>query len=183
MKNIRKLSLALLCLLPLSGMAIQNGAALSYGTGFGSASDPNGINGFNIAYTMQPDSWQWLNGDLNVFLNFSYGYWHTNDYSSNQSISTFAAAPVIRWYFLNNPTATPFLQGSVGPTYLSKTYFGDRNLGIHFAFEDMAGFGFAFGAQKKVYATLQIVHYSNAGMSDPNSGFTVPFLFTVGMNF
>lgn len=184
MKNIKKLSLALLCVLPLSGMALQNGVALSYGNLLSSSSSsPNGIHGFNVAYTMQPDSWSWYNNNLALSLNFSYGYWKTTDYSSNQSLSTFAAAPTLRWYFLSNPNVTPFLQGSVGPAYLTNTYIGNRNLGSSLEFQDILGIGAAFGAQRNFYAALDYMHYSNAGLSSSNDGMDVPLMITVGYQF
>ncbi len=179
--HIRKVISTALVVLPLCSMAMQNGVAVSYGTGFGTLSDPQGVGGFNLAYQVQPDSWVW--GGLNLWLNFSYGYWKTTDYPEHQTINTFAVAPILRWYFCNNATATPFIQGSIGATDLSQHYFGNRNLGSHFAFQDQGGVGFAFGAKKEVYLSLEMLHYSNAGLASQNSGFTVPALLTVGAWF
>ncbi len=181
MNNIKKIILTGLCVLPLSAMAIQNGIAVSYGTHAFGSNLPNGINGFNLAYTMQPDSWQW--GNFSLLMNFSYGHWSTNDYSANSVLNTYAVAPVVRWYFANNNIATPFVTGSVGASYLSSTQIGDRDLGIHFAFQDQVGLGLAYGQSKQFYTTLQFLHYSNAGIAAQNGGMTLPLYFTVGYQF
>ncbi len=181
MKKLTAITLASLCALPLSGLAMQNGLAVSYGSGFDNNGDPSGIDGFNLAYLLQPSSWQW--GHFKVLMNFSYGYWKTTNYPNNQSISTYGVAPVLRWYFFNNATATPFLQASVGVAALSNSYFGNRNLGSSMLFQDQGGIGLAFGPNKDYFATLQALHYSNASLSSENSGFTVPFVFTVGALF
>lgn len=181
MKNIKKIVLASLCVLPLSAMAIQNGVAVSYGSHAFGSEMPNGIQGYNIAYTMQPDSWQW--GNFALLLNFSYGHYFTNDYSSNSVLNTYAIAPVIRWYFATNSIATPFLTGSVGPAYLSNTRIGDRDLGVHYSFQDQLGLGLAYGKSKQFYTTLQFLHYSNAGISQHNNGMTLPVYLTLGYQF
>lgn len=180
-QNILKLILSLLAVLPLSAKAFQSGAAVSYGTGFGSLSDPDGLNGLNLAYLLQPDSWEWGNVDLS--LNLSYGYWKTTDYAHYQTLSTYGLAPVLRWYFFNNATATPFLQGSIGAAVLSNNYFGDRALGSNVLFQDQGGIGLAFGADKEMFTSLQMLHYSNAGLAKQNSGFTAPCFITLGAYF
>lgn len=181
MKNLKKLTLAILCVLPLSGMAAQNGLAVSYGTHAFGLGDPDNVNGFNLAYTWQPDSWNW--GNFSLLMNFSYGHWTTSGYTQYQSINTYGIAPVLRWYFLQSPSVTPFLQGSVGAAYLSNTYFGDRNLGSSVLFQDQLGVGLAFGQAKNFYTTLQFLHYSNAGLASSNAGFTVPIFLTAGYQF
>lgn len=183
MNKIKKLVLTTLCALPLSAMAFQfqNGVAVSYGTHAFGSNMPTGIQGFNIAYTMQPDAWQW--GNLDLLLNFSYGHWSTNDFTSNSSLNVYAIAPFIRWYFMDNNIATPFLTGSVGPSYLSNTQIGDRNLGIHFSFQDQFGAGLAFGAKRNFYTTLQFLHYSNARIANNNNGMTIPVYLTLGYQF
>lgn len=179
---MKKLILAILCALPMAGMAAQNGFAISYGSLLGSGdSSPDGLGGFNIAYTLQPDTWNWNN--FAVLMDFSYGHWSTNKYANNSVVNTYAIAPVVRWYFLQNPDATPFLTGSIGGSYLSNTYIGNRDLGSHFAFQDQLGFGFAFGAQKNLYTTLQYLHYSNAGLASENDGMSVPLVLTLGYQF
>jgi Lipid A 3-O-deacylase (PagL) len=168
--------------LPLVGSALQQGIAISYGNDWLYQSNPKDVSGFNVAYTLQPDSWAWKNFTLG--LNFSYGYWHTGQSGvSNTNISTYGIAPVIRWYFLQSQKVAPFLQGSVGGAYLSNSYFGGRNLGSRLEFQDMGGIGIAFGAKRQFYATLQSLHYSNANISSHNSGFSVPCLMTLGYNF
>lgn len=80
---------------PVVGSALQQGIAVSYGNNWLYQSNPKDVSGFNIAYTLQPDSWAWKGFTLGF--NFSYGYWHTGeDNVSNTSINTFGIAPVVR---------------------------------------------------------------------------------------
>ena len=175
-KNIAFLSLALS--LPLPALAWQNGLALSYGTDPGTLAQPTGLNGGGLTYILQPDSWKW--GQLNLSMNLSYGFWKTTDFSEHQSISIYALAPTLRWSFLQNATATPFLEGSIGGAILSSEYIADRNLGSSVLFQYMGGFGVAFGPQQKLFASLEVAHYSNAGLCENNSGMTIPLLFSIG---
>lgn len=174
--------LTLLMVVPMLGLALQQGVAISYGNDWLYQSNPKDVQGFNIAYTLQPDSWVWRSFTLGF--NFSYGYWHTGQADvPNTSISTFGIAPVLKWYFLQNSKVTPFLQASVGGAWLTNSYFGGRNLGSRLEFQDMGGVGLAFGAKKQFYVTVQSLHYSNANIASHNSGFSVPCLMTLGYNF
>ena len=178
MKKIKHLICALICIFPLSGMAMQNGLALSYGTSLGSFAQPSDLNGGNIAYLLQPDAWKW--GDFSLSMNFSYGYWKTTENPAHQTISIYSIAPVLRWSFFNNRIATPFLQASVGGAAMSSTEIGNRNLGSSILFQDQGGIGLAFGPKQTIFATVQAMHYSNAGLSSNNGGMTIPLLFTMG---
>ncbi len=182
MKKIYSLLLASsVGLFPLTGMALQNGLSLSYGTDAGSLGEPSGIMGGGINYLMQPDSWQW--GHFSLGFNFSYGFWKTTDYPDYQTLSIYAVAPEIRWSFLNNAVATPFLVGSFGGAVLSADNFGDRQLGSQVLFQSRGGFGFTFGSQQKIYASLEVMHYSDASITKNNGGVTIPLLFSVGALF
>lgn len=162
-------------------MAMQNGIAVSYGVNAFSINHPKGVQGFNIAYTMQPNSWTFKQWDF--LINLSAGHWTTNDYTTNSSINSYAIAPVARWFFMQNTNIAPFLQASIGGAYMSNQHFGGRNLGSHLLFQDQIGAGLAFGAKHSLYATLQFLHYSNAHLANPNDGITIPLLFTVGYQF
>jgi hypothetical protein len=171
-----------LLIAPVLGFSLQQGVAVSYGNDWLYRSNPIDIDGYNFAYTLQPDSWVW--GRFTLGFNFSYGHWHTGAYDGLYSnIDTYAIAPVLRWYFFKNSYVTPFLQGSVGGAYLSNSYFGNRNLGSKLEFQDMGGLGLTFGQRQQFYMTVQSLHYSNANISSHNSGFSVPCLMTLGYNF
>jgi hypothetical protein len=181
MLQFRRLFLGCLLAAPLAASALQQGVAISYGRNFGIESEPDNTRGFSLAYTLQPDTWKWH--DFTLGMNFSYGHWKSTETSNYQQINIYAAAPVLRWYFLTQQKLSPFLQGSVGPALLSANHFGSRNLGSTLLFQDMGGFGLAFGPNKQAYATVQVVHYSNADLSSQNGGMTIPLMFTLGYNF
>lgn len=182
MSRLKKVALLIGLMLPFSGYAMQSGLALSYGGDLlGLNAAPSNTSGFNIAYTLQPDSWVW--GDFSVLFNMSYGHWKTTSTPTHQNMNTYAAAPVVRWTFMKNAIATPFLQASVGLSVMSSSYFGNRRLGSTLLFQDMGGIGLAYGTSRKLYTTIQVLHYSNGSISSHNSGMTLPVLLTLGYQF
>lgn len=127
----------------------------------------------------------WYNFEL--FLQGSSAYYHSDyaplkeSYSDNLWI--FALAPVIRYHFTAEGSIDPFIDLSSGPGYLSTIHYENRNLGIHFTVQNMMGIGAAFGQEHQWTAEMQIFHYSNAGISDHNRGFTSPVFMSMSYQF
>jgi len=161
--------------------AFTYGIQANYGTGHLLKSAPRDIDGGGLQFSIQPDNWQW--GILRVYLEANENYWHTSSTSANNNIWITAIAPVARLTFFRNNKVSPFIEGSVGASIMSATHFGDRDLGINFAFQDIGGIGVAFGKNHQVDATLRAIHYSNASIAKHNSGITVPVDFQIGYWF
>jgi lipid A 3-O-deacylase len=66
---------------------------------------------------------------------------------------------------------------------LNHTRLDDRNLGIHFAFQDRFGIGAFLGASDNISLGVHAVHYSNAHLSIHNSGITIPLVLDIGYRF
>ncbi len=92
-------------------------------------------------------------------------------------------APVVRYTFRRRGPVLPFLELSIGLSYLNRTRLEDRNLGIHFAFQDRMGIGALFGKSEKLSLGIHALHYSNAHLANQNSGLTVPLMLDVGYRF
>jgi hypothetical protein len=168
----------------------QNAWAISenqYGIGLGYAGGPSGIDNASQAHGVQltlddyVPAKQWHHFQL--FFQGSAAYYHStyeplkSDHGDN--LWVFAIAPVIRYHFLPQATVDPFIDISSGPGYLSTIYYENRNLGLHFTFQDMVGIGTTFGTERNFAAEIRIIHYSNAGISDHNRGLTVPLILSL----
>lgn len=127
----------------------------------------------------------WHNFEL--FLQGSTAYYNS-DYGPLNATYTdnlwvFALAPVIRYHFASAGIFDPYIDLSSGPGYLSTIHYENRNLGVHFTMQSMLGMGAEFGQEHQWATGLQIIHYSNAGVSDHNRGFTSPVFMAISYQF
>ena len=99
------------------------------------------------------------------------------------TVNIYSFAPVIRYTFRRHGPILPYLELSLGIAYLNHTRLDDRNLGIHFSFQDRMGLGILIGATEQLSAGIHAVHYSNAHLSEHNSGITVPLVLDIGYRF
>ncbi len=142
--------------------------------------DPPSVHNYRAVFWFQPDSLTW--GNINLYFAGNVGYWWTHS-PGTQNITIYAFAPVMRYYFTKTAHFSPYLEASVGPAYMNRTRFGNRNLGMHYTFQDEIGAGAMFGSDHGAYVSLSALHYSNGRMSAHNSGITVPLLLNVGYQF
>lgn len=183
MKKIFQIScLLLVALFALQANAAQWGLALSYINSKPlNSGNPRDVYGFAGAVTLQPQSTRWKYLDL--FFSGDYSYWRASGAVENANLHTVTIAPVLRLIPNRDWRVWPYLEGSVGVSYLSDKMFEDRDLGSQFSFKDLVGVGAAFGSRHQYNLSWQLVHYSNAGISSQNSGFTVPLIITFGYWF
>jgi lipid A 3-O-deacylase len=162
----------------LASLASQTGVALSY---LLVPKDPSKLQGLRGSIWYQPDSFVWQH--ISVYFDASYGHWWINKDIPYREINIFAVAPVVRFYFMKGRYIAPYAELSIGPSYLSRTRLDDRNLGMHFAFQDQITLGATFGPQKRFSASLTALHYSNGSMCAMNAGITVPVLLNLSYRF
>jgi lipid A 3-O-deacylase len=143
--------------------------------------DPPDTHGYRASLWYQPKSFIWSQGQL--YFDGSYGHWWVNTVPYYQTESIYAIAPVFRYYFVNHPYVSPFTDISIGLSYLTNTHFEDRNLGIHFAFQDEIDMGISIGKEKRLSLIVGILHYSNGGLSGWNSGITIPLVAKIQYGF
>ncbi len=77
------------------------------------------------------------------------------------------SAPVFVYEFAGEKVK-PFIEAGIGVAVFSGTRVGDQNLGGAFNFEDRMGAGLRFAKGQAV--GVRAIHYSNAGMKQPNDG-------------
>jgi lipid A 3-O-deacylase len=83
--------------------------------------------------------------------------------ASNHSLSF---SPVFVYEFAGE-RFKPYIEAGIGIAAFSSTELEDNDLGSSFQFEDRIGFGVRFAGQE---VGLRALHYSNAGLKQPNDG-------------
>lgn len=110
-------------------------------------------------------------GHLTGYWDAAYTYWEGGDASGAHSLSF---APVFVYEF-GTSGYVPFIEAGIGIAAFSKTDVGDQRLGSSFNFEDRIGLGVKLPGQQKV--GIRAIHYSNAGIKQPNDGIESYSLF------
>jgi hypothetical protein len=143
--------------------------------------DPSGLHGYHALAWYQPSSFNWPKVD--VYFTAGYGHWWAHGAKQYRSLNIYAIAPVVRYYFTKTTFIDPYAEASIGLSYLTRTHFDDRNLGLHFAFQDELGVGAVLGREKRLNIGLSALHYSNGSMASMNAGITMPVMLNVGYKF
>ena len=141
------------------------------------AKDPPNLHGYRLSIWYLPDALTW--DRFNVYIDTSVGHWWINGDEPNRELNIIAIVPVLRAYIQQTPTFSPYVEMSVGPSYLSRTRIDNRNLGMHYSFQDELAIGAAMGKEKRLSMSLSAMHYSNGSLSAHNSGITIPLLINI----
>nr|WP_274611280.1 acyloxyacyl hydrolase [Pseudomonas lalucatii] len=116
--------------------------------------------------------WQSETGQLGGYWDAAYTYWEGGDEASGAHSLSFS--PVLTYEF-SGLRYTPYIEAGIGVAFFSKTDVGEQQLGSSFNFEDRLGVGMKLPGERKV--GLRAIHYSNAGISQPNEGIESYSLF------
>lgn len=116
-------------------------------------------------------------GHLTGYWELGLTQWSAGDHTSSRQSLSFA--PVFVYEF-GSGNVVPFIEAGVGVSGFTGTKVGNRDLGSSFNFEDRLGLGLKIAQQHRV--GVRIIHYSNAGISEPNEGIESYSLF-YSMNF
>lgn len=175
---IKLLTLILLFLIP----GLSTAQAL-YGANFSlpvSSSEPNNLHGYQFMLNYDPQRFKWR--QFNVYFDGGFSHFWANT-AHNSTINIYSIAPVVRYTFKRHWSLQPYLELSIGASYLNQTRIENRNLGIHFAFQDRMGVGTLIGGSERLSLGIHAVHYSNAHLSNHNQGITIPLVLDVGYRF
>lgn len=104
-------------------------------------------------------------GRLTGYWDAGYTYWEAGDASGGAHSLSFA--PVFVYEF-GSGNIKPFIEAGIGLAVFSGTSAGDQDFGSAFNFEDRIGAGLKIGETQKV--GIRAIHYSNAGIKQPNDG-------------
>ncbi|MCG6541523.1 acyloxyacyl hydrolase [Pseudomonas sp. KSR10] len=103
-------------------------------------------------------------GRLTGYWDAGYTYWEGDETTSNHSLSL---APVFVYEFAGD-SVKPYLEAGVGIAAFENTEIEKNDLGSSFQFEDRFGAGLRFADGHEI--GLRAIHYSNAGLKNPNDG-------------
>ena len=78
-------------------------------------------------------------------------------------------------YEFGSGNVKPFIEAGIGLAVFSGTSAGDQELGSAFNFEDRIGAGLKIGNSQRI--GIRAMHYSNAGIKQPNDGIESYSLF------
>lgn len=178
--KLRSYLLAFLLLLPpsLTFAAPYYGANFSYAA---ISSEPSNLHGYQLMLNYDPQCFKWR--QFNIYFDGGFSHFWENYTPYYTTVNIYSAAPVIRYTFKKHGPFLPYLELSIGVAYLNHTHIDDRNLGMHFSFQDRMGVGAFLGTSERVSIGVHAVHYSNAHLSEHNSGITVPVVLDVGYRF
>lgn len=102
-------------------------------------------------------------GRLTGYWDAAYTFWDGDETSSNHSLSF---TPVFVYEFAGE-TVKPYLEAGIGVAAFENTQLESNDLGSSFQFEDRIGAGLRFSGQE---IGIRAIHYSNAGIKQPNDG-------------
>lgn len=103
-------------------------------------------------------------GRVTGYWDAGYTYWEGDETSSNHSISL---APVFVYEFAGD-SVKPYVEAGVGVAAFENTEIEGNDLGSSFQFEDRLGAGLRFAGGHEI--GIRAIHYSNAGLKNPNDG-------------
>ncbi|WP_375740054.1 acyloxyacyl hydrolase [Pseudomonas boanensis] len=102
-------------------------------------------------------------GHVGGYWDAAYTYWEGGESASSHSISF---TPMFVYEFAGE-TIRPYVEAGIGVALFSSTELDDHDIGTSFQFEDRIGAGLRFYNQE---LGLRAMHYSNAGIKQPNDG-------------
>jgi len=118
-------------------------------------------------------SWmQSSTGKLTGYWDLGYTYWESGEEAGGRHSLSFA--PVFVYEF-GQGNIKPFIEAGIGVALFSGTSAGDQQFGSSFNFEDRIGAGLKIGDTQRV--GVRAIHYSNAGIKQPNDGIESYSLF------
>ncbi len=153
-----------------------NAEPCNYGVFFGYGDADSDVDVYRVGLKKDFSS-RWFKtnkGFVSGYFDLSYNHWG----HENKDINAVAFSPVLAYYFGDEAKATsvrPYIEGGIGLTYIDEYHISNRNLSSNFQFEDRIGVGirtFYFDF------SFKYMHYSNAGIKDPNDGIDMWMLTT-----
>lgn len=145
------------------------------------STEPDNLHGVQLMLNYDPDRYKWR--AFNVYVDGGFSHFYQNNTPHNTSINIYSVAPVVRYTFKRRGPILPYLELSVGFAYMNQTRIENRNLGIHFSFQDRMGLGALLGMNEKVSLGVHALHYSNSRLASHNSGISIPLVLDVGYRF
>jgi len=156
----KMLSLAAAAALGLASLSAQ---AVDFSAAVGQSGESTMVYRLGAQWDWDASWWQSSVGHLTGYWDAGYTYWDGDESSSNHSLSF---TPVFVYEFAGE-SVQPYIEAGIGVAAFADTDLEDNDLGSSFQFEDRIGAGLRFSGQE---VGIRAVHYSNAGIKEPNDG-------------
>lgn len=156
----KMLSLAAAAALGLSSLSAQ---AVDFTAAVGQSGDSTMVYRIGAQWDWDTSWWQSSVGRLTGYWDAGYTYWDGDDTASNHSLSF---TPVFVYEFAGE-SVKPYIEAGIGVAAFASTELESNDLGSSFQFEDRIGAGLRFSGQE---IGIRAIHYSNAGIKQPNDG-------------
>lgn len=154
------LSLTAAAVLSLGSLSAQ---AVDFTAAIGQSGDSTMVYRLGAQWDWNTSWWQSDVGRLTGYWDAGYTYWDGDETASNHSLSF---TPVFVYEFAGE-TVKPYIEAGIGVALFSSTELEDNDLSSSFQFEDRLGAGLRFSGQE---IGIRALHYSNAGLKQPNDG-------------
>lgn len=154
------LSLAAFAALGLSSLSAQ---AVDFSAAVGQTSESTSIARLGAQWDWDTSWMQSDVGRLTGYWDAGYTFWDGDETASNHSISF---SPVFVYEFAGE-TVKPYIEAGIGVALFADTELEGNDLSTSFQFEDRLGAGLRFSGQE---VGIRAIHYSNAGLKQPNDG-------------
>lgn len=160
MKNLVPLAAA--AAFALGSMSSAQAASVSFEVG--QTSESTMVYRLGTQWDFNKSWWQSDVGHLTGYWDAAYGYW---DGDHGDAMHSLSFSPVFVYEFTGG-SVTPYIEAGIGVAVFSDTKYEGRDFGSAFNFEDRIGVGIRFAGNQEV--GLRAMHYSNAGIKQPNDG-------------
>ena len=160
MSRLTALSAALLLSMTMTGSA----HAVDLSAAAGATDDGSMV--YRIGAQL-PFSSSWMcsdTGHLSGYWDAGYTYWSSG--SGSDANGSLSFAPVFVYEFASQ-TVRPIIEAGIGVAAFADTEVDGNDLGSALQFEDRIGLGLRFSGQE---VGVRAMHYSNAGLKNPNDG-------------
>jgi len=123
---------------------------------------------------------EWKTGHLSGYHEASINHWR----HEKESVQQVAYSPVFTCGFDDFGSGMfPYLEGGIGVSYISEKEIKGRDMSSHFQFEDRMGVGVKMGRDGRHNLNFRYLHYSNAGIKQPNEGIDIFMLsYTISID-
>lgn len=158
----KRLGLAALAVVILGQAASSQAADVSFAVG--QTGDSTMVYRLGLQSSWDASWWQTSVGRLTGYWDGAYTYWQGDETASNHSLSL---APVFVYEFAGQ-SVKPYIEAGIGVAAFSSTEVESNELGSAFQFGDRVGFGLRFAGGHEI--GVRAIHYSNAGITQPNDG-------------
>lgn len=148
----------------IASATLPSAIAAGLSVDVGRTSESTMVYRLGLQKDFQKSWWQSDVGRLTGYWDLSYRYWDGDRGSSMHGLSF---SPVFVYEFAGEKVR-PYVEAGIGVAVLSETEYEGRDFGSAFNFEDRIGLGVRFGDNQEV--GLRAMHYSNAGIKQPNDG-------------